>query len=250
MADKAYTIVVKPKLEVDCDFHNEYELLIHAQYRNNIPPLQKEYVGTTTNKVCALCDKIEPEVLFSKEAHILPAALGNNKYFSNEECDDCNGNYGEKLENELAIMFDLQRSILGIKGRKVPKIKFHTGEAIGFNRDKNIVEVITQEKGKIEIEKADGELNLSVNIQKYSPYSAVLSLLKSAWLLMDQKNRSKLPLIKSLIKNDLPHSNIHFFSMFYPGNGSPFTSMQIFLLKDESKDLPPAIIPASESSFS
>lgn len=243
MKKENYTITVTPKLEVNCNFSDEYELLIHAHYRNNTPPYERINIrGSSAPKICTLCDKTEPEVSFSKESHVLPASLGNNKYFSFEECNICNGTYGELLESELASMFGLQRSIAGVKGRNIPKIKFHTGETIGFNREKNVAEIVTKEQGKIEIERADGEIKLTVEMPKYKPYDAVLSLLKSAWLLLDQENRKKFPLIRSFIKKELANKTISFFNMFHPGNGTQFTSMKIYKIKDEKKELPPLVI--------
>lgn len=238
-----YTIVVTPKLEVECKFNEEYELLAQAQYRNNIPPYERVNIkGNSKTKLCALCDQEEPHVSFSKEAHLLPASLGNNKYFSSEECDDCNGKYGEYLENELAQMFGLQRSIAGVKGRNIPKIKFHTGETIGFNREKNTAEIVSKEQGKIAIERADGEVNITVDMPKYKPHGAILSIMKSAWLLLNSTSRAKYPLIKQLIKGEAQDNAVSFFSMFCPGNGKQFTSLNIYELKDKTKELPPIII--------
>lgn len=239
-----YIIKVSPKLTEECSFVDDYELLGHYYYRNNAPPIERVLISgkDKKTKICALCSRNDNEVSFSKEAHIIPAALGNNKYFSNEECNECNEKYGETLENELAQMFGLQRSISGIKGRSLPKIKFHTGETIGFNQSKNSAEVISKENGKIDIQRGDGEVKIFVEMPKYKPYYAILSILKSAWLFLDDTKRKKYPHILELIHGKANDKKLHFFNMFYPGNGTRATSLYIYELKRESSVLPPLVL--------
>jgi hypothetical protein len=259
---ESYIIVVKPKLEIECSFVDEYTLLHHAYYRNNVPPHERVIVrGKSEEQTCTFCAKKNPEVSFSEEAHLLPASLGNNKYFSLEECDACNEKYGQTYENELALMFGIQRSLAGVKGRNNhPKIKFHTGEMIQFNQKKGTAEIISKDQGKISIEKADGEIKINVDMHKYRPYDAILSILKSAWLFLSESDRAKFPLIRDLIVNrkkpgfleaKLPclkpllgsaHGPIKFYDMFYPGNGKAITSLKLYALKNPSNDLPPLIV--------
>lgn len=58
-------------------------------------------------KKCALCDSVEGEVTFDKEAHTVPAAFGNRHHTSEEECGACNQFYGIEYEQHLALIHTL-----------------------------------------------------------------------------------------------------------------------------------------------
>jgi transcriptional regulator with XRE-family HTH domain len=79
-------------------------------------------------RTCRFCHRTASETSFKKVAHVIPTALGNDYLKSAQECDDCNGYFGNETEPSLIGMLDVQRVFLGIQGRSEnngrPKLKF------------------------------------------------------------------------------------------------------------------------------
>ncbi|MGW5891973.1 HNH endonuclease, partial [Priestia megaterium] len=51
---------------------------------------QKKTLGNRvkSERVCIFCNRGMDDVTFKKEAHIIPAALGNKSLFNYDECDE------------------------------------------------------------------------------------------------------------------------------------------------------------------
>lgn len=91
--------------------------------------------------VCRFCEREAGAVTFRKEAHAIPAALGNKNVISKSECDECNRKYGESIEIDLANFLGPLRTIFGIQGRKgVPTFRrrIETSAPIRY-REKNTI---------------------------------------------------------------------------------------------------------------
>ncbi|MEN8904530.1 MAG: HNH endonuclease [Clostridiales bacterium] len=82
---------------------NQYIYPIHSSDNT-----QKEYLGDKSNQICIFCNHGKDEVTFRKEAHVIPAALGNKTLLNYNECDNCNKLAG-KLESELINYLQLER---------------------------------------------------------------------------------------------------------------------------------------------
>lgn len=61
------------------------------------------YIGEPDKRIrkCRFCGKSHPEVKFKKKAHAISESLGNTKLFNNEECDNCNHNFGITIEQDF-----------------------------------------------------------------------------------------------------------------------------------------------------
>src|SRR5262245_39868882 len=46
-------------------------------------------LGRREPRCCRVCGLSAPRARFSKEAHVIPQALGNRKWLTWEECDEC-----------------------------------------------------------------------------------------------------------------------------------------------------------------
>ena len=80
--------------------------------------LDKSTLGEK-NEYCRFCKKSYPDVKFKDVAHAIPEALDNNKLFSYYECDECNHEFGEIIEDHLSkylFPFRIGSIILGKKG--------------------------------------------------------------------------------------------------------------------------------------
>ncbi len=96
-----------PIMDIQKDFERNYQLvrLQFSQVR------QKFYFGSKNDRRCRFCDRAEPLVHFRKDAHVYPEALGNKRFFTYWECDDCNERFGGSIENDLGNFIEFERLI-------------------------------------------------------------------------------------------------------------------------------------------
>ncbi|MFO0881275.1 MAG: HNH endonuclease [Gemmataceae bacterium] len=101
-------------------FHKNYERVQLAPFVSK----DKVFLGTKEPRICRYCGKTKPAARFSKDAHAAPALLGNNSTFTYYECDRCNEDFGEYLEDHLAKMLHGARTPLMMSSRQsVPSYK-------------------------------------------------------------------------------------------------------------------------------
>lgn len=88
---------------------------------------------------CRFCNlTVAKGAKFEKEAHAIPAALGNQFLKLNDECDVCNKYFGDNIEPTLIDLLNIQRVFLGIESRgSRPNIMFPGGEM--FHDGKKVV---------------------------------------------------------------------------------------------------------------
>lgn len=112
------------------------------QYDMCVPRTDKRCdIGNTrkADRICRFCGgTTKTEARFDKEAHAIPAALGNKFLKLADECDVCNQYFGEKIEPTLVELLNIQRVFLGIEARgSLPTVNFSGGTL--FNKDKQMV---------------------------------------------------------------------------------------------------------------
>lgn len=93
---------------------------------------RKTNIGTKPTKgegACRFCKlTVEDGAKFKKVAHTISEALGNKQIITKDECDVCNGHFGDKVEPHLIEYLNLHRVYFRIKGKNgVPKIKYKNG---------------------------------------------------------------------------------------------------------------------------
>ena len=107
-----------------------YDLEYHSYFK-------KIYLGEKDKKkrICRFCGRtMADKISFIKDAHAIPAFMGNSKIFQNEECDECNAYFGETIEKDIDNYSKLFRVINGIKGRSgVPEVE--TSDKMVFYSD-------------------------------------------------------------------------------------------------------------------
>lgn len=62
-------------------------------------------------KRCRFCGRVLDSSHYSKEAHAISISLGNTKFICADECDECNEQFGRRLENDIINFFQLFLSI-------------------------------------------------------------------------------------------------------------------------------------------
>jgi transcriptional regulator with XRE-family HTH domain len=81
------------------------------------------------DRVCRFCGgTTKTQAKFDKEAHAMPAALGNKYLKLADECDTCNQYFGDEIEPTLVELLNIQRVFLGIEARGgLPTVEFAGG---------------------------------------------------------------------------------------------------------------------------
>lgn len=227
------------------DFFKHYDLEVNAYYRIDDKRPNRENYGPSSEKVCAICNRKKPEVTFKTESHILPAGLGNNKYFSNEECDSCNSDFSEEHEGSLATMLGFYRAVRGVRGRKkggagskrndrkihTPILKLKDEGEIYYDEVEQTVKMVMGENGDYQIEKGEKSLKIKIPVPKYKPGLTFVSLFKSVWLLMSEQQRAECTELKEFLDGSKDNLKLPYYSLFVPGTGHPIVELNLYKRK-------------------
>ena len=194
------------------------------------------------NVYCRFCKKFYPEVKFKDVAHAIPEALDNNKLFSYYECDTCNHEFGDIIEDHLSkylFPYRIGSIILGKKGtisykfdddNRLDVTEGHW-EIKGTNPN-TIIDVID-----------DHTIALKIKRQTYIPIMVYKALVKIALTIIPETELQYLEKTISWLKN-YEKSFEDYFSQFimmrfFPGyKPFPYIKSIIFKRKRDNIDLP------------
>lgn len=144
------SIFIRQTPEVFFTVAREYEIIpIDMGSRNLIGP------GKTDLRICRFCNRTKQTgATFKHKAHAIPAALGNTHVLLANECDDCNHYFGEKIEQNLLRILNLERNSSGVKSRaRSPKVALLNGGELLYDEDNNLliikVQGITDNNGQV-----------------------------------------------------------------------------------------------------
>lgn len=79
-----------------------------------------------SKRICRFCNNTRPSPTFKNIAHAISESLGNKKIILNEECDQCNSEFGSAsgIETSLITFLKIYGIFFGVKGKnKIPKLK-------------------------------------------------------------------------------------------------------------------------------
>lgn len=80
--------------------------------------------------ICRFCHRTGQGdgATFRKAAHAIPEALGNKNVILRDECDECNGYFGDNIEPDLISYLDIYRVFYKVKGKNgIPELQFKNG---------------------------------------------------------------------------------------------------------------------------
>ncbi|MEQ9347072.1 MAG: HNH endonuclease [Thalassospira sp.] len=214
-------------------YTDNYETLC---FRNLNAKDKIDTLGSKPHK-CRFCHNTKPDVNFSKDAHVIPAFIGNKVLFSYYECDDCNARFSA-FEDDLAKMTMGDRAV-----GQVPKRKGFTslkpqGKKSSFKRGPTGV-LIKQfaDEGVFTIDENNSQLIIKYDTQPFRPLGAYKALAKMAYtLLPDQELEHVEELRKWLLQTDVITQKVYAdqghwcFQTFVPGP-APFPHPIVALLK-------------------
>lgn len=228
---------------------NEYKLLIDPFL---YPIVQKEqqkvspiYFGERSKKICIYCGKSSDITSFKKEAHVIPAALGNRTLFNYNECDHCNEHIFSSVENELANYLMLDRIFIGAKKRNgFPKFKASSkgNSSIEHSADsRTIILKVDETESKFEVIVDETKKLIKFIIDSppsYSPASICKSLVHMIWPFLSLEIRQKLSHISTWLLGEVELLPLFLDITFVPGNGFDNVILECWESVDENSDFP------------
>lgn len=151
---------------------------------------QRIYIGepNKTKRICRFCSKSQPKVTFITEAHAISKSVGNKTLICNEECDVCNGIFGENEQNFSKYMHIMSAMASNEEWDGLVEIN-------GFIYD---IQIIYDEKGErtIKISNREGSPSL-VKGEKYN-----IHLFKDEPVILSKVYKSFVKYTLSLLPNE------------------------------------------------
>lgn len=221
-------------------FAEMYEQVSRLEYDMFSVDGAKEFRGKAPSRRCCLCDRDDKDTTFKAEAHLIPAFLGNRRFFTLEECDECNGAYGSDCEHELAKMTEPYRAFNNVPRRKglPPPIwgKGSDSPPPKSSRDPSKVSIQIGGSVGIQIDEANRTMKVTGPAPAYCPGDAIKSLLKSAWFCLSHDQRLKHEYLRQIIKDQLIIEPLVFFDGFNPAADRKTCALQIWQSKTNDQD--------------
>lgn len=131
---------------------------------------------------CIFCGLSKPEVSFKSKAHALPNFIGNNKLFTDRECDKCNAKFGKTLESHFAGFMHLDHTISGVKGKN-GFLKFKSSDAL-IQTDGGSIDWKNVPPENITVDKIGGKIHIKQKIPTFVPIGVYKCLVKMAITIM------------------------------------------------------------------
>lgn len=206
--------------------------------------IKKEiFLGDKTNRKCAYCGKVNGEVTFKKDAHIIPTALGNRVFLNYDECDKCNEHVFSVQENELANYLMLDRIFVGARKRRGnPKYKPISKGTTSIERveNSNTVSInIDELEGRFEIVNDEANKKIVYNINKplpYRPADICKCLTHMVWPFLPEKTKDNLKYIPNWLLGKIDIFPLNLDIAFVPGNG--FSNVILECWESNNPDFP------------
>lgn len=210
----------------------------------NIEEVDKKYeIGNFEDKVCRFCGRDTTQTTFDNVSHAIPESLGNKTIICLDECDNCNRDFSNQIENHLDKITLPYRTINFLKGKKkVPKYKTLD--------EKLRIETINREKKEFKVEaRVDSDfidmneetktITINYDLQSHIPSAAYKALVKMALSVIPESELENFNICKQWIlekdhSKDLM-SPLKVLMTFVPGI-NPFKKTIVFLFKQNHED--------------
>lgn len=217
---------------------NNYNILF-----TNFNKLTEECnIGRNQNKVCRFCGRNEVETTFDTVAHAIPECLGNKQIICLDECDNCNQDFANNIEDHLAAITLPYRVINMIEGKKkIPSYQTQSQKAkINIEDAENrFLKIIAREdSGFASLDEKNNNIRIEYDLPSHVPSAAYKTLVKMALSIMTNEEINYFKILNSWIQ-EKDHSKtlmnqLKVIMTFVPGI-NPFKQTTVFLLKRHSK---------------
>lgn len=218
------------------EFMNQNELWIQVYQPLCYVPNERIRFGVQerTKRICRYCGKRMPETSFKKDAHTISNSLGNILFFTNDECDKCNTNFGSGIEQEFVNYISIYRTLAA----QYEGHPYFTTQTSSFKLDvdkaTNQIRFKIIDKSKARIESSEKQTDIYVDggyINYHDVYRAlvkfVIGMLPDEELFFfedtirwvnGEDNLQQLPIVKETIYTE-PEQH-PFINMFFRKNES------------------------------
>lgn len=225
-------------------FAQHYEL--SARYV--LDPGFKEQLDGSNPGYCRFCDTVKAKSKFNKVAHALARSLGNESLTSSYECNDCNKEFGEGIENELGNWTLPARWLAQIEGYGgLPKLRWSKTGGWRFEFEDGKPQVKQWDGFEIfKVHEGDRKVDLKLRRLPYYPIDVYKAFVKMALTILPEKEipnfKDALEWIRCKDRSWVLMKPLHLRSVFVPGP-RPFDDIALFLFirKDNTDNVPYAI---------
>ncbi len=221
-------------------FMNKYtiEKVVFASSKNT--------VQLPIDNICRFCGKMNPEVNFKNDAHLIPKFLGNQDLLSDFECDNCNSLFSS-FESHFANFIGITRNLWALTNHNFIPLAMERKEIVAKNEDfygANSISISSKQTSKpISIDMQTGENEIIYSKRAYIPlsvYKAILKIALSVTKMDDDVNYKAA--FRFLLTNDLDYfapgiAKVLCYEMPY-GITSRETSCTLFRKKSDEDILP------------
>lgn len=146
----------------------------------------KKYIRP--KRVCRFCGRKAPEVKFRKKAHAISELVGNKTVLLRNECDCCNGFFGEVYEDSFSKFTGPARTVAQTNGKEgIPVFDDYTARIEVGNHSEVIQEVV----GSDHLEFTEDGFMLYLKKQTYCPLDAFKALVVMALSIMPDSEFKK-----------------------------------------------------------
>lgn len=207
----------------------------------------KTFLGNALDKKCIFCGRTHEEVTFKKEAHVIPAALGNRTLFNLNECDRCNEDYFSIHENELANFLMMDRVFIRARKRSgSPKYKPSKGESFieGKSGTNQVRLSLLEGEDSFVIEDFENENKMVLTLNDSPPYRPVdicKCLTHMGWSFLSEEKRKKIAYVPDWLLGKVEFFPLYLDIAFVPGNGFANVMLELWEPVDEQANYPIAI---------
>ena len=118
--------------------------------------------------------------------------LGNNRLFSNEECDECNHKFGREIDSDLVTYLGIERVINNKMDLQTHKVKIR-GKKSYIKRDKGVVIINSDWEANPSVKVAvhDGKMHTTILYPPFRPLNICKALARIALFCMPKENLEK-----------------------------------------------------------
>ena len=174
-------------------FRDNYHVLSAGCYGSG----RKIYIGSQ-ERACRFCGRDSTETTFKNDAHAIPEFLGNHQLILLDECDACNKEFSENLEDHLDKYTKPYRTLAHIKGKKkIPKYKSKDEKGV-VSVGKEASFHIGHLRSEMVFEETENSFKMKLEFEPHIPAAVFKALVKIAISLI--KNECELPAFAMTIK--------------------------------------------------
>jgi hypothetical protein len=146
----------------------------------------KIYIGQRTPRRCRFCKRTEGETTFSNLSHAIPQFLGNRQLILLEECDTCNAEFSENLEDHLDKFTRPYRTLSHIRGaNKIPAYKSKDSNSRIIVEKDAIVKIYQSTQNSFISDETEESFRLTLDFEPHTPAAVYKALVKIALSLIE-----------------------------------------------------------------